>query len=250
MIVVCTIAGVALLIGFIFYYLRRQYKCSLKCFKRRSETEHRNNSLPFCPERICTEYSINNLRLNKAYFNFRHNRCYFDQCYPRKETDSLTLAGSTYTIPRGWVRYGLQVDQAFTRGKHIFAQWYTTFYGTSKDKLESILHNRSIPFPGDQLLSGEIFARHLPDKKHVYTSPSIHYASFRHVCPTDTTKINNEWYDFQVVLECKQNPEGITKQPGYQSNVCRIIPANEIEWKTNRRATVTPIGLLIRARKH
>ena len=250
MIVVCTIPSVALLIGFIFYYLRRQYKCCLKCFKRRSETEHCNNSLPLCPETICRQYSINNLRFNKAYFNFQHNRCYCDQCYPRTKADRFTVAGSIYTVQRGWVRYGLQVDAASAAAKHIFKQWYTTFYGTSKDKLEQILRNRSIPFPGDQLLSGEIFTTHLCDKEHVYTSPSIHYASLPHVCPTDTTKINNEWYDFQVVLECKQNPEGITKQLGYQPNVCRIIPENEIEWKTNRRATVTPIGLLIRARKH
>ncbi len=113
-----------------------------------------------------------------------------------------------------------------------------------------ILQERFIPFPGDSLLSGGTFTTHLPDKHHVYTSPSIHYASLRHVCPTRTTKINSQWYNVQVVLECKQNPTRIIKQRGYRSDVCRIIPDDEIEWKTNQRSSIVPYGLLIRARKH
>ncbi len=202
-----------------------------------------------CLQDICKQYSID-LQMNRAYFNFRHNKCYCSQCYPSTKTDHFTVANSIYTAPRGWVRFGLQIDEAFADDKHIFKQWYTTFYGTSRDKLELILRQRFIPFPGDTLLSGEIFTTHLPDKDHVYTSPSIYYASFRHVCPTHTAKINDRWYDVQVVLECKQNPKGIIKQRGYRPNVCRIIPNDEIEWKTNQRSSVVPYGLLIRAQEH
>ena len=204
----------------------------------------------FCPKNVCEQYVINKLRLDRSYFNSKYDRCYCNRCYSTTKTDHFTVAGSNYTIPQGWVRYGLQVDAAPAAAKDIFKQWYTTFYGTSKDKLESILRNRSIPFPGDKLLSGEIFTTHLCDKEHVYTSPSIHYASLPHVCPTDTTKINNEWYDFQVVLECKQNPAGITKQNGHRRTVCSVISENEIEWKTNRRVSIMYYGLLICARKH
>lgn len=202
-----------------------------------------------CPKDICKQYSIRNLQLDKHYFNFQYNQCYCDQCYPRTEIDIFSKAGSTYTAPRGWVRFGLQVDQAFADSKQIFRRWYTTFYGTSKDKLETILRNRFIPFPGDTLLSGETFTTHLPDKEHVYTSPSIYYASLRHICPKDRTEINHEWYDVQVVLECKQNPEGIEKQRGYRPGVCRIISDDEIEWKTQLRSSVVPYALLIRAKK-
>ncbi|CAF3445288.1 unnamed protein product, partial [Rotaria sp. Silwood2] len=188
--------------------------------------------------------------MNKAYFNFNYNKCFCFHCYSRTKIDYFTVANSNYTVPRGWTRFGLQIDQTFAESKQIFKKWCTSFYGTSKYKLESIINNRFIPFPGDRLLSGEIFATHLSDKQHVYTSPSINYASLTHVCPIDTTKINNEWYDVQIVLECKQNPQKIVKQQGYRRNVCRIISDNEIEWKTDQRSSIIPYGLLIRARKH
>jgi hypothetical protein len=142
------------------------------------------------------------------------------------------------------------MDQTLIRDKKIFQRWHTTFYGTSKDKLEPIINNRFIPFPGDQLLSGKTFTTDLSDKKHVYTSPSINYACLEHVCPIDTVNIDNEWYDIQVVLECKQNPAGNVKQRGCRRDVCRIIPDNEIEWKTDQRSSIVPYGLLIRPRKH
>ena len=164
--------------------------------------------------------------------------------------DAYSVANSIYTVPRGWTRFGLQMDEGFASGKNIFQTWYTTFYGTSREKLESIFHNRFIPFPGDELLHNEQFTIHLPDKKYIYTSPSIHYASLKHVCPTHTVKIDEQLYDVQVVLECKQNPEGVEKQRGYKYGVCKIIADAEIEWKTDLRASVVPYGLLIRARKH
>ncbi|CAF1509456.1 unnamed protein product [Rotaria sordida] len=202
-----------------------------------------------CAENICKQYS-KSLQLNKNYFNFKYNKCYCSECYDANEPDSYRVANSIYTVPRGWTRFGLQVDEKFVESRNMFRNWCTTFYGTSKNKLESVLHNRFIPFPGDRFLSGEIFSTHLPDKHHVYTSPSIHYASLKHVCPTGTTKLNNEWYDVQIILECKQNPEGIIKQQGCRRNVCPIISDNEIEWKTDQRSSIIPYGLLIRAKKH
>ena len=203
-----------------------------------------------CPKNICKQYSIENLRLDKGYFNFKYNQCYCDQCHPATKTDRFTVANSIYTAPKGWVRFGLQVNKSFADSKQIFTQWCTSFYGTSKLNLEPILKNRFIPFPKDQLLTGETLHIRLSDRDHVYTSPSIHYASLSHVCPTDITKIDNNWYDVQVVLECKQNPQGTIKQQGCRRGVCSIIADNEIEWKTSNRSSVVPYGLLIRARKH
>lgn len=160
------------------------------------------------------------------------------------------MANSDYTVPRGWTRFGLQMDEGFAKGERIFQRWYTAFYGTSKDKLEPSIHNRFIPFPGDHLLHDQEFTTHLSDKKHIYTSPSIYYASLKHVCPIHTTKIDDQLYDVQVVLECKQNPQKVIKQRGYKRGVCKIISDDEIEWKTDLRASVVPYGLLIRARKH
>ncbi|UJR07839.1 hypothetical protein I4U23_012122 [Adineta vaga] len=203
-----------------------------------------------CPRNLCIHYSKRILRLNKAYFDFTHDRCFCSHCYPSTKTDRFTVAKSDYTVPRGWTRFGLRIDQTFADDNTIFKQWYTSFYGTSKNKIESIVGNRFIPKPGDHLLSGDTFTTHLSDKEHIYTSPSIHYASLKHICRIDTVNMNNEWYDVNVILECKQNPDGIVKQRGYVKNVCQIISDQEIEWKTKRRSSVVPYGLLIRVRKH
>ncbi|CAF1058841.1 unnamed protein product [Adineta ricciae] len=203
-----------------------------------------------CPQNLHTQYSKRILRLDKLYFDFAHNLCFCSYCYPSTKPDRFTVAQSIYTVPRGWTRFGLRVDSTVIANRNLFKRWYTAFYGTSSDKVELVMRNLYVPMPGDKLLSGETFSTHLPDKTHVYTSPSIHYASLRHICPTDVVKMNNEWYDVQIVLECKQNPEGIIKQAGYKKNVCQIIPDDQIEWKTDRRASIVPYGLLIRSRKH
>ena len=83
---------------------------------------------------------------------------------------------------------------------------------------------------------------------HITSSPSINYASLQHLCPIDTVVINGAWYDVQIVLECKQNPVGIVKERVLIQNICKIIPDNEMVWKTNQRASLLPYGLLIRAK--
>ncbi|CAF1091246.1 unnamed protein product [Adineta ricciae] len=203
-----------------------------------------------CPQSLRTQYSKRILRLDKRYFDFAHNLCFCSHCYPSTKPDRFTVAQSIYTVPRGWTRFGLRVDDTVIANRKLFKQWYTAFYGTSRDNVESIMRNLYVPMHGDKLLSGETFSTHLPDKTHVYTSPSIHYASLRHICPTDVVKMNNEWYDVQIVLECKQNPEGIIKKAGREKNVCQIIPDDQIEWMTSRRSSIVPYGLLIRSRKH
>ncbi|CAF2959619.1 unnamed protein product [Rotaria sp. Silwood2] len=201
-----------------------------------------------CPKQICFQY-LKKLHLNKKYFNTRHNKCYCSICYKPSEPKVLPVVNPKYTVPIDWVSFGIQVDKAFASNNQIFKKWYTTFYGTSKDKLNDIIHNRFIPFPGDDLLSGRKFTLNLPDQHHIYTSPSINYSSLDHVSPADKVDINNQWYDFQVVLQCKQNPAYIEKKSSGKPNVCNLLPDAKIQWKTDQRSSVVPCSLLIRATK-
>ncbi|CAM4793675.1 unnamed protein product [Rotaria magnacalcarata] len=201
-----------------------------------------------CPKPICLQY-FKSLNLNRAYFNRHFSRCYCSNCYGLSKPNVLTTANSKFTVPRGWVSFGIQLDKAFASDNGIFKNWYTTFYGTSKDKLSEIIRNRFIPFPGDDLLSGEKFILNLSDQNHVYTSPSINYASLSHVCPVDRMNINNNFYDFQVVLRCKQNPADVQKFASGKPNACELLPNDNIQWKTDQRSSVLPISLLIRATK-
>ncbi|CAF1284415.1 unnamed protein product [Rotaria sordida] len=175
--------------------------------------------------------------------------CYCPSCYDCTQPDVLIAAGSKYTVPRGLVAFGIQVDNAFAASNKIFDNWYTTFYGTSKDKLEDIIRNRFVPFPGDHLLSGGTFVLTLRDQKHIYTSPSINYASLEHVCPIDTMTIDGTSYDFQVVLQCKQNPADVQKLRSGKPNVCKYLPDADVQWRTDQRSSVVPISLLICAKK-
>lgn len=192
---------------------------------------------------------MKSLNLNPVYFNRKYNRCYCSTCYASSEPDVLKQANSKYTVPRDWVAFGIAIDIAFASNNRIFQTWATVFYGTSKDKLDDIIHNRFIPFPEDDLLSNKKFILNLPDKKHVYTSPSINYASLSHVSPTDRANINGTWYEFQVVLQCKQNPTDVQKLPSGKPNACNLLPNHNIQWRTDQRSSVVPCALLIHAVK-
>ncbi|CAF3322803.1 unnamed protein product, partial [Rotaria sp. Silwood2] len=132
-----------------------------------------------CPRRVCLQY-LKSLHLNRQYFNRRYNKCYCPIHYESSGPNILTVAGSDFTVPIGWSLFAIHVDKGFATNNKIFRNWYTTFYGTSHDKLDDIIHNRFIPFPGDDLLSGKKFVVNLPDQRHIYTSPSINYASLEH----------------------------------------------------------------------
>ncbi|CAF3479177.1 unnamed protein product [Rotaria socialis] len=208
-----------------------------------------NPASDLCPKYLCKKY-IRILKLASGYFNVRHDRCYCSLCYPAERTSVFTTAGSQYTVPRGWTNFGLQIDEAAFNSNRIFSKWFTTFYGTSRDDVESIIRNRFIPFSGDNLLDGSVFTRHIYDKRYILSSPSINYASLERFCPIDTVLIEHKWYDIKIVLACKQYPLGLLKQRGFKSNVCRIIPDDEIEWKTDQRATTIPYSILIRVQGH
>jgi hypothetical protein len=103
-----------------------------------------------CSKNTCKQY-LKSLNLNIKYFNFKYNKCYCSECYVADKPDFYIVANSIYTVPRGWTRFGLQIDEIFVESRNLFRTWCTTFYGTSNNKLESILRNRFIPFPGDIL---------------------------------------------------------------------------------------------------
>ncbi|CAF1470687.1 unnamed protein product [Didymodactylos carnosus] len=138
----------------------------------RSTTRHTLLVAPStCPRSICKEF-LESLGLSPQYFTRSHDECYCTRCYPPSRTKIKSKGGYEYTVPVGWVRFSLHIDSALSKSKKIFQRWATSYYGTSADKLEPILRygNGSIPFPNDQMPSGETFGTHLKDKDHLYTS--------------------------------------------------------------------------------
>ncbi|CAF1167336.1 unnamed protein product [Didymodactylos carnosus] len=220
----------------------------------RSTTRHTLLVAPStCPRSICKEF-LESLGLSPQYFTRSHDECYCTRCYPPSRTKIKSKGGYEYTVPVGWVRFSLHIDSALSKSKKIFQRWATSYYGTSADKLEPILRygNGSIPFPNDQMPSGETFGTHLKDKDHLYTSPSINYAGQPTFSPIRRFRATNgELCDMQVVLQCKQKSDGpagptFSVHRGFQSDLCDVISNDVIEWKSSNRATVIPYNLLIR----
>jgi hypothetical protein len=143
----------------------------------------------------------------------------------------------------------LKTDKTLNRYQKNFQNWATSYYGTSTNKIEEILQNRFISFPGERLPDGTIFSSDLPDEENdLYTSPSIEYISELHShLRTRFVSHDRNTYEVQLVLQCKQTPRMFTTKPG-ESAWCNIIPDDNIVWKSTRRSTIVPSGLMVRAR--
>jgi hypothetical protein len=195
----------------------------------------------------CSKEYLRSLNLD-LFFEQRCD-CYCRNCRPNDSRKTNVRGGYPYTIPYGWVRFRIKTEQVHIQEKHIFQQWATTYYGIWEENLERILRNRFIPFPGDELLDRIKFKDHSRDGQHCFTSPSINYTSDWQRSPTKRfTLLDGTVYNVQMTLQCKQKPDTFIVQPG-RPGLCNIISADEIEWKSNQRATIIPIGLMIRMTK-
>ncbi|CAF0988236.1 unnamed protein product [Rotaria sp. Silwood1] len=211
-------------------------------------------SCPYFAE--CKEY-VNSLKWSISFFNNEHDRCYCQSCYSHDLPNKLQVADADYVVPRGWAGFGLGVDPF--RDDDPWNAWIVVYHGTSQLAAQSILSHRQFLLPGDFLLDGSKLAirpGHIPGKVHIYTSPSIHYASLQVYSPMNSFQSpkTGKHYNVQIVLQCKQKPntfkvQGETVGWGDKS-ICNIIPNESIEHFTNRRSSVIPYRLLIRLKDH
>ncbi|CAF1209137.1 unnamed protein product [Rotaria magnacalcarata] len=202
---------------------------------------------------VCAEY-LTSLSWNENLFNRGFNRCYCKNCYRDSFPDTLTEAGSLYVIPRGWCRFGLQVDKVRADVDHIWRNWIVTYHGTSAVAAQSIVAHRQFLIPGDKRIDGEKIAirpGHIDEKFHIYTSPTIAYSGHEIYCPSKRfqSNITNKYYNARIVLQCRQMPGTFQVQRetigAGNKRICPIIPNSQVEIFTTVRASVVPYGLLI-----
>jgi len=203
-------------------------------------------------QNLCREY-IWSLNWPRDYFNSRFNRCYCSQCYPESYNDTYKIAGNTYVIPRGWVRFGLYVDKVKADHENIWDRWIVTYHGTTIPAALSIIAHRQFLLPGDTCDDGtriRIRSGHIPGKIQVYTSPTIKYSSLDCYCAKYRYSASDgKQYEAKIVLQCRQQPgsygtQGETVGSG-SKRICDIIPNERIEIFTTVRAAVVPYGLLV-----
>ncbi|CAF0743756.1 unnamed protein product [Adineta steineri] len=203
--------------------------------------------------KLCLEYMLS-LGFSKRFFNRQQNRCYCEKCYLTTSKDFFIEGGSKYVIPRGWVRFGLYVDQVQAEVEDIWNKWVVSYHGTSPEAAKSIIEHHQFLLPGDQCISGfviKIRDGHIPGKFQVYTSPSIAYSGHDIYCPSIQFRSNTgQLYKAKVVLQCRQQPQTYTIQAetidARSKRICPIIPNSELEYFTEVRSSIIPYGLLIR----
>ncbi|UJR29234.1 hypothetical protein I4U23_010448 [Adineta vaga] len=204
---------------------------------------------------LCLEYMLT-LGISKKLFNRQQNRCYCKNCYSVTSRDFLTAGNSKYVIPRGWVRFGLYVDEAQAKVENIWDKWIVSYHGTSPKAAKSIIEHHQFLIPGDQTISGDrigIGDGHIPDKFEVYTSPTIAYSGcdvYSNAVPFRST--SGKVYKAKSVIQCRQQPQTYKIQSetigADKKNIrlCPVIPNSEIEYFTIVRSSIIPYGLLIR----
>jgi neuralized-like protein 4 len=209
-----------------------------------------------CSYQALAREFVASLSWDPAFFENSNDRCYCSRCYKEAWNDFIPAGDSKYVIPRGWVRLGLVVDPVTAKAHDIWNKWIVTYHGTSKIAAKSIIAHRQFCMPGDTLIDGTKLAirpGHIPDQNFIYTSPTIAYSSGPVYSPVYNfhSEENGSNYEAQIVLHCRQMPKTFKVGPetiGAKGQICPHIPNSEIEYYTDRRATLVAYGLLVRFR--
>jgi hypothetical protein len=194
-------------------------------------------------------------KLHKAYLNPISNRCYCSICSPNL-SDYRSKGGYTYAIPKNWYRIGLNVDKALAEGQNIWADWATSYHGTSLDRVISIIHHRQLLIPGDTANNSKpVGIVHGTKTPYYYTTPSVKYASLETYSRSVlfNSCITDETYKVNIIIQLKQKPRSFHIQRGtiryyFPPNppACDIIEHEQLEWYSNARSSTVPYGLLIK----
>lgn len=159
-----------------------QQESSCKRSRENTGMGSRTHLLPPITPRLCRRaYAaafVATLKLPAPYFNVKHNKCYCDLCYPHQNPDTIKKAGvEPYIVPRGWVRFGLKVNEGRAEALNIWKGWSTSYHGVKNvPVLKSILANGGLRKPGDMLLDGsEVRSSKCAGRqnRHFFTSPTI-----------------------------------------------------------------------------
>lgn len=219
-----------------------------------AEANSHVEKLRSCSVYAAAERALKSLKLDSRLLNRLHDRCYCPDCYPSQYPDVIKNDGPReYVVPRGWVRFGLQVP-AQAHVNDVWQRWCVSYHGLNAKVAPIVVRQGDLLFPGDTLPDGTILdSVNCAGRrdKCTYTSPTIRYSGLAfYANPEHTT----EGRKFQVVLQCRQEPGTFDVQAETmkfrtrwnKTDLCPHVKWTEIEWVSKRRKTIVPYGLLIR----
>ena len=166
-----------------------QLKCSQILNTSWSSSQWINTeNADICPKADAKAF-VDTLGIGEQFFNSQHDRCYCRKCYIPQFPDTIASEScergesNSYVIPRGWVRFGLELPpRAKDLGENFFKKWIVSFHGTSYNVCEQILKHGMFLLPGDRLMDGSILMseRCAGEQPSAYfTSPTVCYAGLR-----------------------------------------------------------------------
>ena len=122
------------------------------------------------------------LNVRPAFLNGAHDRCYCGKCY--RGPDVMQTDGPfPYVIPRGWLRFGLELSlRAEAMEERFFREWCVSFHGAAPEVCKQILEGGGMLLPGDKLLDNSVLQSERcagRQDRCFYTSPSVRYAGLR-----------------------------------------------------------------------
>ncbi|UJR32322.1 hypothetical protein I4U23_019786 [Adineta vaga] len=221
----------------------------------RKKPYKRLKTIPQCSYMKLAKEFVDSLGWENIVFDNTYDKCYCIRCYPASLKDVSIAGNAQYVIPRGWTRIGLHVDSVISQQQNIWEEWVVTFHGTTIEAAKLILDHRQFCLPGDTLMDGTVLGirdGHIPDKKHIYTSPTIAYSSLPYYSKTYDFYSSDTFqnYGVQIVLQCRQKAnsfqvQGETVGAGIK-RLCPHTPNDEIEYFTEIRQSIIIYGLLLK----
>jgi hypothetical protein len=212
------------------------------------------NSIVCKKMKACYEFlDRNNFDFN--YFDCSGNRCYCSKCFPNKWINSQVIAGETYVIPRGWIRFGLKIPVILSQQNDVWNKWCNVFHGTNPEAAKSIIKHRTLLINKDIKSDGIRVGKNCSAEEwnNYYLTPHICYSShpwYSHIIQIEP--INGKRRYAQVVLACKIRYGIYQKQCETEGGLKEIfddysiIEREQIEWYSSKRGCVVPYGVLVR----
>jgi len=150
--------------------------------------------------------------------------------------------GIIYEMPIGSSRFGVKIKKPKPIRDEIFSHWHNSYHGTKAENVGSIVENGLKIPDGVNIL---IRPRHIPNKNHIYSSPSFAYCCFASYATS--CQINGKKYRFFLQLRQKPDSYQTQKETLNKNNKIydKYIDEKRMEYFTIDPQSIAIIGIIV-----
>lgn len=200
-----------------------------------------------CPLFERCKIAFEQLGIPQEFLNPEFNKCYCSKCY--QDRDVYLRGGEIYKMPLEACRFSINVLESNFK-TDVFRKWHNSYHGTKVSSIKSLI-KEGYKLPGTKLENGQeikIPQGHISDhknddRKNIYTSSSLKYASYY----SDKKEINGKFYKF--IVQNRQKPGSYVKENETlreKDNIAdKDIDPDEMEWVSKETENIAIIGVLV-----